>query len=183
MNKLLLFLYGFSPRVFKFLLKKYPHLSLNLNNHIYLLVKRKKMSALMPYLNLDLLSLLGIELHRFSYIFFENFYGYDVNLNKIVLNICNQLIDFSEEELNKDVKLQYFFSGQQNWVYSLIDLTTGPGQLADMAYDNLMIEIEKDDAFLNSEVVSFVQLSSLNEHNIKNISYLAFLLTFLSYKE
>lgn len=175
MNKFLLFLYKISPLILKKLIK-IDSVAISINYHLLSFIRKKDLYGLLPYLNTEFLKICKVNMQNLSYLIFESFFSDNLTRNKIIISICKQLID--NDNPSKDDLLIAFLNGHESWLYSLIALSVLNQKISDSSLDVLEDEIKKENAFLDDEIVSFIQLSNLVYKNRDNINYYVFLIIF-----
>lgn len=177
MIKLLFVLHRFFPKFCEKMLRRDVKLLLVANNFFYNLVNKKDLADILPYLDLDFLKSVDINLKVFSYFLFEKHFSANESKNKILTKICRQLID--RKDMTKNEKLEYFLDGVPCWIYSLVDISVLETDMADTAYNLLQNELSVEDAFLTEDVVATMQLAYLMDKNIQRINFEVFLCVFL----
>lgn len=174
MNRFLLFLYKISPSLLKTFIGK-NGISLKMNFFLLSLIKKKDLHSILPYLNTEFLKICGVDMQHLSYLIFESFFSEDFSKNKIIINICSQLIE--NDNPTKENLLEEFLNGKESWLYSLLDMSTNSKGLSDSALEIIEYELNKENAFLDEELVAMIQLSNLVYKN-HHINYFVFMKLF-----
>lgn len=176
--------YKFFPVSFRLLVKRNSSISLYINREIVLLLENKDLEKICKIWDSVFFKFSHINLNALSVLTLETFLGESEQINKIIVKLCSHLVDDENGTLkfdSREDKRNYWLSQENNWVYTLIDLSVGKGEMSIYALSLLDEEIKSQRFCLNYEDVFILQFMIFAEKNEEQVNVALMLIALKEY--